>query len=113
MPGIDERRLERFTLDLVASISVTSEEGAEKDFKFNTSDISSGGAFFNTDKPLPVGTELRLDMVLPLDKLKKLKGKQAKIEVSGAVVRITQEGMAISFKKDYQIKRYRKQSKVP
>jgi len=113
MPGIDERKLERFTLELVASISVSGKEGEEKDLKFNTSDISSGGAFFNTEKPLPVGTEIKLDMVLPLDKLKKLKGKQAKIEVSGAVVRIDQEGMAISFKKDYQIKRYRKQSKVP
>lgn len=113
MPGIDERKLERFTLELVASISITSEEGAEKNLKFNTSDISAGGAFFSTEQPLPVGTKIKIDMILPLDKLKKLKGKQAKIVVSGAVVRIDQEGMAISFKKDYQIKRYRKQSKVP
>ncbi len=113
MSGIDERKLERFTLELVASISVTGEGSAEKNIKLNTSDISSGGAFFNTEKPLPVGTEIKIDMVLPLDKLKKIKGKQAKIEVSGAVVRIDQEGMAISFKKDYQIKRYRKQPKVP
>ncbi len=108
MSGIDERKLERFTLELAATISITGEEGTEKNLEFNTSDISAGGAFFNTEKPLPVGTEMKLDMILPLDKLKKLKGRQAKIEVTGAVVRIDQEGMAVSFKKGYQIKRYRK-----
>jgi len=112
MSGIDERKLERFTLELAATISIAGEEDAEKKLKFNTDDISAGGAFFNTQKPLPVGTQIKLDMVLPLDKLKKLKGRRAIIEVSGAVVRIDQEGMAVSFKKDYQIKRDRKQSKV-
>ena len=108
MTGIDERKLERFTLELVANISVSGEQDEHQSLKFNTSDISAGGAFFNTEQPLPIGTEIKLDMILPLDKLKKLKGKQAKIEVSGAVVRTNQEGMAVSFKKDYQIKRFSK-----
>ena len=108
MTGIDERKLERFTLELVANISVSGEQDEQQSLKFNTSDISAGGAFFNTEQPLPIGTEIKLDMILPLDKLKKLKGKQAKIEVSGAVVRTNQEGMAVSFKKDYQIKRFSK-----
>lgn len=105
MPGINERRMERFTLELTAAISVSGDEGDEGNIQLQTSDISAGGAFFNTEAPLPIGTEVKIDMILPLDELKKLKGKRAKIEVSGAVVRIEGRGMAVTFNQNYRIKR--------
>lgn len=105
MPGIDERKEERFTLELTATISMHGVENDDASIELQTSDVSAGGAFFNTVQPLPIGTEVKIDMIIPLDKLKKLKGKRAKIEVAGAVIRSDEKGMAISFGKNYQISR--------
>jgi hypothetical protein len=103
MPGQEERRAERYTLELSAKLSISSESSDPENIALKTTDISSSGAFFNTNRPLPLGTEVKLDMVLPLDKLKKLKGKKAKIVVNGAVMRIDKRGMAICFDENYQI----------
>lgn len=54
-------------------------------------------------RPLAVGVEVRIDLELALEKLGKIQGKQVHIKISGRVVRIEEEGVAISFKEDYQI----------
>ncbi|MBA7564396.1 hypothetical protein ES708_06059 [subsurface metagenome] len=95
--------MERFPLKLPARIFVNGEGGKADFLDVITSDISAGGAFFHTDKPLPVGTEMYVDMVLPLDELKKIEGKRANIKVKGAVIRTGERGMAISFDKKYRI----------
>jgi len=60
----------------------------------------------DTTQPLPEGTEVKIDLVLPLDKLRKLeKGvKHAYIKVRGTVLRTESTGMAICFDEDYQIR---------
>jgi c-di-GMP-binding flagellar brake protein YcgR len=90
---------------LPARISLVGEEKEPVSLDAVTSDISAGGAYFRTDKPLSVGvgTQMDVDLVLPLDELKKLEGKRARIKVKGAVVRITENGIAICFNKEYQI----------
>ncbi|MDO9514872.1 MAG: PilZ domain-containing protein [Syntrophales bacterium] len=103
MPEFGKRKLERFSLELPARIFVDG-EGEEADFlDAVTSDISAGGAFFHTDTPLPVGTEMYVDLILPLDELKKIEGKRANIKVKGSVIRTGARGMAISFDKKYRI----------
>lgn len=96
------RKMERFSLELPARISAVGEEEPVFLESF-TSDISAGGAFFQTSRPLPIGTKMNVDLILPLDELKKLEGKRANIKVKGAVVRIGEDGMAISFDKRYKI----------
>lgn len=103
MPEFGKRKLERFPLELPARLFVNCEEEATDCLDVTTSDICAGGAFFYTDTPLPVGTEMFVDLVLPLDELKKIKGKRANIKVKGAVVRTGEGGMAISFDKKYHI----------
>lgn len=105
MPEFGKRKLERFPLKLPARILVDDNgNGAgAASLEAITSDISAGGAFFYTDTPLPVGTQMHVDLILPLDELKKIKGKKAKIKVKGAVVRTGEQGMAISFDKKYRI----------
>ncbi len=105
MPEFGKRKLERFSLKLPARIVVNDNgNGAENgSLDAITSDISAGGAFFYTDTPLPVGTQMQVDLVLPLDELKKVKGKKAKIRVKGAVIRTGKQGMAICFDKKYRI----------
>jgi len=105
MDGLGKRRMERFSLGLPARISITgkAEKEEPESLECITSDISAGGAYFHTDQPLPIGTEMHIDLILPLDELKKIEGKKASIKVKGAVVRIGGKGMAICFDEEYKI----------
>ena len=103
MPEIIKRKMERFSLELPAKISVVGNRDEPTSLEATTSDVSAGGAFFHTDQPYPVGTEMRVDLVIPLDELKKLQGKRASIKLKGAVIRISEDGMAISFEEEYKI----------
>ena len=103
MSGPDKRSLPRLKLELPASICKAG-DGESGTLELWTSDVSAGGAFFQTGQPLPVGTELEIDLILPLDELKKLEGKNAHITLSGEVVRANPKGMAVCFDKKYTIK---------
>jgi len=101
----DKRRVERFDLELPATIELLTPGKEKRLLNPLTSNISSGGAYFHTTQPLPEGTQVKIDLVLPLEKLRKLKKehKQAYIKVTGTVLRSESEGMAICFDEDYQI----------
>lgn len=102
MSGEDKRRLERFNLGLPSQISVGTGPD-QQNIDLFTRDISSGGAYFHTEAPLPVGTVVKIDLVISLDELKKIESRKALIKVSGEVVRSENKGMAICFEKDYKI----------
>ena len=95
--------MDRFTLELPALISMMDESGKTKAFEVMTKNICAGGAFLLTDKPLSVGTDLKMDLILPLDNLKKMGGRPARIDVSGTVIRTESQGMAVCFNKKYNI----------
>ncbi len=102
MSGEDKRRLERFNLGLSSQISVGT--GLDQEIiNILTRDISSDGAYFHTEVPLPVGTAVKIDLIISLDELKKIESRKALIKVSGEVVRSENKGMAICFEKDYKI----------
>ena len=101
----EKRRLERFDLEIPATIQLMA-QGQEKGLRnLLTSNIYSGGAYFHTTKPLPEGSRVKVDLDLPLDRLERLKEgyRQAYIKVTGEVLRSESEGMAICFDEDYQI----------
>ena len=102
MSDLGRRRMERFDLRLPAQIRVTGVDTNEE-IQLQTRDICAGGAFFQTNVPLPVGTRVDLDLTLPLDELKKLQGKRARIVVTGAVVRCQEDGIAVCFEDNYKI----------
>jgi hypothetical protein len=106
----EKRRLERFDLVMPAAIEFVNEHHNERIINLLTTNICSGGAYFHTNQPLPEGTQVKLDLVLPLENLRKLKKehKKAFIKVTGKVLRTEEEGMAICFDKDYQIAGYTK-----
>lgn len=101
----DKRRLERFDLEIPATIELLALDKEEKILNLLTSNMCSGGAYFHTTQPLPEGTQIKIDLVLPLDKLKGLKEdcKEAYIKVTGRVLRSESKGMAICFDEDYQL----------
>ncbi len=102
MPDKERRKIERFSLELPGQISIV-DVGKEDVLNLLTRDICAGGAFFHTEEPLPVGTNVRIDLVLPLERLRKLQGKKALIKVSGKVIRSEMQGMAICFNEDFQL----------
>jgi len=103
----ERRKLERFKLSLPARIEVVTQrrdvEETTHALNLVTENICSGGAFFRTLSPLPEGTEVKIDMVLNLDRIRGLEGKGPLIRVCGTVLRSEPTGMAICFCKDYEI----------
>jgi len=106
MNFIEKREMERFALNLPALLSIKAENGNTRAFEFMIRDICAGGAFFKTDTPLSVGTDVKMDLIIPLDKLKSGKNKKnnrSRIDVSGSVIRTESQGMAVCFDKKYSI----------
>ena len=99
----EKRAMERFNLQLLASISLLGEEREQKAIELLTKNISAGGAFFETDLPLAVGTRLEIEVILPLRETKGVEGDKALMRVVGSIIRSDEKGMAICFDKDYQI----------
>ncbi len=104
MQIVEKRKLERFDLNIPAKIQVVS-GGEKEEMKLTTRNICSGGAFFRTTQPLPVGTEITIDLVLPLGKFQKLKDikKQVSINLTGKVLHAETTGMGVCFDEEYQI----------
>ena len=103
MNFIEKREMERFTLELPALLSVTDESGKQKAAEFMISNICSGGAFFKTDHPLSVGTDVKMALIIPLNKFKKIGTKKSRVDVSGSVIRTNDQGMAVCFAKNFKI----------
>ena len=105
----EKRGLERFELEIPAKIKVISPQQEDISLDLLTSDISSGGAFFYTKQPLEKGTDVKIDLILPINKLIKkiddLAGdfQHTYIKISGKVLRTESRGMAIVFNEDYEI----------
>lgn len=95
----------RFDLEIPATIELLTPDQEREILNLLTSNMCSGGAYFHTTKPLPEGTQVKIDLVLQLDRLKSLKEayRQAYIKVTGRVLRSESEGMAICFDEDYQL----------
>ena len=103
MPETEKRGMERFDLELPTRLYVMDDTGEQKTFEHKTKNISSRGALIDTDSPFAVGTEVKLNITVPIDKLKDLGGKRSTIDVSGSVVRTDSNGMAICFNKNFCI----------
>ena len=101
----EKRKMERFNLNLPALLSIKDDNGNARAFEFMIRDICAGGAFFNTGTPLSVGTEVKMDLILPLEKFKTGKVNRSRIDVSGWVIRKESQGMAVRFDKKYSMAR--------
>ena len=106
---IGERRgIRRFDLEIPSKVRL-SDTAQEEIYALATRDVSSAGAFFQTAEPLPTGTEVKVDLILPIKSLRKILEKlggtykSIRIEISGRVLRSESSGMAVSFDKDYRI----------
>ena len=109
MRSAEKRKLERFKLEMPARIKRV-QSTAEPDARMTemnglTRDVSSGGAFIRSEEPLPKGSEIIIQLTLPLDKFKSLKTiKDVQIKVTGKIIRIESSGFGVSFNDQFEIK---------
>jgi len=103
MKRTEKRQLERFKLQLLSNISVRGKDKDIKTIKALTQDVCSGGAFFKTPDTLSVGTQVDLDLIIKIDRLKDIIGNSALVNLTGTIIRAHKEGMAICFDEDFKI----------
>ncbi len=111
----DRRDQERFTLSLQTKIMAESRTGVTPLLEFVTADISSGGAFIATSRPLPMASKVRMEFFLSLEELGKLRfilsedslkvwqSERAWVTATGVVIRVEEHGVAVIFDQNYQI----------
>jgi hypothetical protein len=103
MAGLGKRKEERFDLAIPTCLSTIDTEGEEVTFELLTSNICSGGVYFKTDKTLPVGTRVHMDMLLLQKQAIGPGDKSAHVKVAGDVIRTDGKGMAVCLHKRFRM----------
>ena len=98
----DQRRLERFQLDVPARLSLRHQGGEQREIVARTRDISSAGAFLYIepdDIEVRVGAPVEVELMLIIDRLRELlrTDNQVEVSVEGKIRRAESEGIAIVF----------------
>lgn len=103
-PEHDRRQLQRFPLRAPAIIKAAALD-KETIAELYTRDICSGGAFFQTNHPLPAGISVDITLYLLISAFREWRGRPHKVKVTtaGTVVRSEADGMAVAFADEYQM----------
>jgi c-di-GMP-binding flagellar brake protein YcgR len=99
----DQRSFERFDLKVPAKVGIRGAEHERVEISLLTRDICAGGAYMETETPLPQGTRVKVDFMLSIEKLKEMLDSQCRVLVEGEVIRTENNGVAIRFDDNYQI----------
>ncbi len=115
MSGKERRVHERFFMRIQTKVTAETLSGKTPMMEFLTANISAGGAFIETDHPLPLVSKVRLEFllsledlqtlkfVLSLETLKAWKGTRVWVSASGIVTRCEPTGMGIMFDENYRL----------
>ncbi len=102
----EKRQFKRFERKVPAKLELLG-QAAEADHKAHylmTKDICAGGTYLNTNQPLSEGTEVLVEIALPMENsLDFDSDNHCFVKVKGSVLRAETSGMAISFQKNFQI----------
>ena len=95
---IEQRKAKRYRLEMPAELRF-KDEGADAEVSINlkTRDISSSGACTIRSDRVEVGAEMEISLEIPLEKLRYVTNRVAKVKLNGVVVRISKSDMALSF----------------
>jgi hypothetical protein len=102
----EKRRMQRFSIALPAEIRLDGQKS--RFLSLISRDVCAGGGFYLTDRPLPIGTQVRIKMFLKPGGPGRTRVAGSQISVSGTVVRRDRSGMAVCFDKRYRIVSLRK-----
>lgn len=110
----DNRKQERFSLNLQAKISYRHSDDQLPVIGTVAANISSGGAFLKTTHPFPMAAKVqiefllsledvkRLKFILSLESLKKCTGKHLWVTATAIVIRRQEDGIGLIFDTNYQ-----------
>ena len=102
----ENRAIERYSLRVPVVISTLGSDRQKMD-DIITKDISSCGVFIESNSmDLDPGSEVHVEIVLTVEKLKELFKVSDKVvlEVDGRITRVTRKGIAVKFTDQYSIK---------
>ena len=106
----EKRKVERFDLQVETIVNVHNDAKVDIHPMLLSRDISCAGVFLDTKNPLPIGTEVDLDLLLSQHELgNQSKDERINISTSGKVVRTNEQGMAVEFDKLYKVSHFRLQ----
>ena len=115
-PSRCQRLHERFERQLPVRITVLAPATATAPLEAIATNISSSGAFVETNHPLPAASRIQLDCYISLADLNKLRfiistetlrrttSDKLWVRATGIVIRQQPNGMAIIFDDDYQLR---------
>ena len=101
----NKRKFERFNIDVPAMVEIPSQDGRAERLDLETSNMSAGGILLKFTRPLPKGSQVKIEVVLHFEELMSPAdpdGTQI-ITATGHVLRSGPEGMAIRFDENYEI----------
>ena len=101
---LERRKQTRYTTPIPVKLEIMTASGKHILHLF-TSNVCSGGVLCDTDKIFPIGSEVRVSLLVESEGVKKAMGARTLVKVKGRVTRCGPEGMAIRFYKDYTIQK--------
>jgi hypothetical protein len=101
----DKRKFERFEVSVPASLEVLKPEEKTEKMALEISNLSASGIFIKTDKLIPEGSPVKMEIYLHFRESETETSSQCAtiIIVTGRILRTTEEGLAIHFNEDYDI----------
>lgn len=103
MSMIELRKLERFPLQYDASLLISNGTPDLAVLQLQTENICAGGAYLKSGNPLPKGTKVDIQLLMPLGELMNMPGKETCVKVAGTIIRSSEDGIAIVFEEGFQI----------
>ena len=101
---IERRKQSRYTTPLRVKLEIMTVSGKHI-LNLFTSNVCSGGVLCDTDRVFPIGSEVKVSLLVESEAVKKSMGARTLVKVKGRVARCGPEGMAIRFYKDYTIQK--------
>ncbi len=102
--SIERRKQTRYKTPLRVKLEIMTASGKHILHVF-TSNVCSGGVLCDTDKIVPIGSEVRVSLLVESEGVKKTMGARTLVKVKGRVARCGPRGMAIRFYKEYTIQK--------
>jgi hypothetical protein len=98
---IEQRSMKRFKLRLPVLINHCEPELEHPPMVLSTTNVCAGGAYLQTDNPLPLESKVIMNVVLPFKF--QADGSRSSVKIGGSTIRVNDIGMAIAFDKAYSI----------
>ena len=101
----EKRLFERFDIHVPVKMEIPDRQEIQGPVTIETNNLSAGGIFFQTDRTLPAGAHVKMEITLRFDELKTDEDPDGSfiIAVTGYVQRSGPAGTAICFHNDYDV----------